>query len=114
MGGGIATFIREYVEFDDDDKKLVVLAGMAAAIGSLFPSPILTVLLFFELGKPPRLSLCQHFSCWTNLLKHLFNSFFSSLPPPLLPPPPAPPAVIFRLFLRRSLLLFLFHRRRVL
>lgn len=55
MGGGLGTFIKERVfDLDEDDEKLVVLAGMVAAVGALFPSPILTVLLFFELGKPPK------------------------------------------------------------
>jgi H+/Cl- antiporter ClcA len=46
--------LTEYINFDDDDRKLVVITGMAGAIGALFPSPILTVLIFYELGTPPR------------------------------------------------------------
>lgn len=46
--------IIDYVELDDADQKLVVLSGMAAAIGALFPTPILAVMVILELGKPPR------------------------------------------------------------
>jgi H+/Cl- antiporter ClcA len=41
-------------QLDQDDRKLLVLLGMTGAIGGLFPSPILTVLMFYELGDPPR------------------------------------------------------------
>lgn len=34
------------------DRKLLVLSGMAAALGGLFSSPMLSVLMVFELGKP--------------------------------------------------------------
>lgn len=36
------------------DRKLLVLAGMAAALGGLFSSPMLSVLMVFELGKAPK------------------------------------------------------------
>ena len=56
LGGGLATYITEhYIVFDDDDyRKLSVLAGMAASLGALFPSPLLGVLMFQELGDPPK------------------------------------------------------------
>lgn len=56
LGGGLATyFTHEYLSFDDDDyRKLSVLAGMAASLGALFPSPLLGVLMFQELGNPPK------------------------------------------------------------
>ena len=56
LGGGIATYISEKMEglMDNDDKKLLVLAGMAGALGALFPTPLLGVLMIYELGSPPR------------------------------------------------------------
>ena len=56
LGGGMATYVTEnIVEFKDDDyRKLVVLCGMSAALGALFPTPILGVLMIYELGNPPR------------------------------------------------------------
>ncbi len=55
LGGGIATYVVENIaEFEDDYRKLVVLCGMAAALGALFPTPILGVLMIYELGNPPR------------------------------------------------------------
>jgi H+/Cl- antiporter ClcA len=58
VGGGFACFLyeRQFLpeDLDEDDRKLLVLSGMAAAIGALFPSPILTVMMIFELGHPPR------------------------------------------------------------
>lgn len=58
VGGGLATFLLDYLpDLDADDRKLLVLVGMTAAIGALFPSPILTVLMIFELGHPPRTTM---------------------------------------------------------
>ena len=54
LGGGIATYVSKYARFDDDDSKLVVLSGMTAALGALFPSPALGVLMMYELGNPPK------------------------------------------------------------
>jgi H+/Cl- antiporter ClcA len=54
VGGGLATWITEQLDFEESDRKLIVLSGMAAAVGSLFPSPILTVMMMFELGTPAR------------------------------------------------------------
>ena len=39
---------------DADDKKLLVLSGMSSALGALFPTPLLGVLMIHELGNPPR------------------------------------------------------------
>lgn len=55
LGGGLATFVTENIaEFESDYRKLVVLCGMSAALGALFPTPILGVLMIYELGNPPR------------------------------------------------------------
>ena len=54
MGGGVATYLTEVMEFEEDDKKVIVLAGMAGAIGALFPTPLLSIMMMFELGLPPR------------------------------------------------------------
>ena len=55
LGGGLATYVVENIaEFEDDYKKVVVLCGMSAALGALFPTPILGVLMIYELGDPPR------------------------------------------------------------
>jgi hypothetical protein len=57
LGGGMATYLAEhYLEerMDSDDKKLVVLSGMSGALGALFPTPLLAVLMIHELGNPPR------------------------------------------------------------
>lgn len=56
VGGGLSTYLLEhYVTFQDEDyKKLLVLGGMAAALGALFPSPILAVIMLIELGKLPK------------------------------------------------------------
>ena len=56
LGGGTATFLVEnYVTFEDENyQKLLVLGGMAAALGALFPTPILGVLMLIELGNMPK------------------------------------------------------------
>jgi H+/Cl- antiporter ClcA len=56
IGGGLATYISEhYVQYEDQEyKKLLVLGGMASALGALFPTPILGVLMLIELGKMPK------------------------------------------------------------
>jgi len=55
LGGGIAYFIQQYVDFGDPDySKIFVLAGMAGPLGALFPSPILGALMIHELGQPPK------------------------------------------------------------
>ena len=55
MGGGLGVFLLQFFpDMDEDDKKLVVLAGMTAAIGALFPAPLLSVMMMYELGHPPR------------------------------------------------------------
>jgi H+/Cl- antiporter ClcA len=58
LGGGIGTYLAHddpfKFGFDEDDRKLLVLAGMCGALGALFPSPILGVLMIYELGNPPK------------------------------------------------------------
>ena len=56
LGGGLATFVSERATtlLDGDDKKLMVLSGMSGALGALFPTPLLGVLMIYELGNPPR------------------------------------------------------------
>ena len=56
IGGGFATYLVENViEFPNiADRQLVVLCGMTAAFGALFPTPVLGVLLIYELGQPPK------------------------------------------------------------
>ncbi len=55
MGGGLATWVAEHIELEDDDyKKLFVLSGMSAALGALFPTPMLGALMIHELGNPPK------------------------------------------------------------
>ena len=50
LGGGMGTLVSEYISFElEEDKKLLVLSSMAAALGSLFPSPFLAVLMIKEL-----------------------------------------------------------------
>ncbi len=55
--GGMATYIAEHYpqdSMDSDDRKLLVLSGMSAALGALFPTPLLGVLMIHEMGSPPR------------------------------------------------------------
>ena len=57
LGGGMATYLAEHYpedRMDSDDRKLLVLSGMSAALGALFPTPLLAVLMIHELGNPPR------------------------------------------------------------
>lgn len=56
MGGGFATYLVEnYFHFTDvTDNQMIVLCGMCAAFGALFPTPILAVLIIYELGQPPK------------------------------------------------------------
>eukprot|EP00606_Chrysophyceae_sp_TOSAG23-5_P000118 GSChrysophyteH2.ASY1.ANO1.959.1 assembled CDS len=57
LGGAMATYIAEHYpqdSMDSDDRKLLVLSGMSAALGSLFPTPLLGVLMIHEMGSPPR------------------------------------------------------------
>ena len=51
FGGGLATYISERVTLNDpQNSKLIVLSGMSAALGALFPSPWLAVMLIGELS----------------------------------------------------------------
>lgn len=56
LGGGVGTFFSQsIIHFEDDGyQKLMVLSGMAASLGALFPTPILGVLLLLELGNMPK------------------------------------------------------------
>jgi H+/Cl- antiporter ClcA len=51
----LAQIVSERMDLEEtDDKKLCVLSGMAAAMGALFPTPVLGVLIMHELGSPPK------------------------------------------------------------
>jgi len=53
----MATYLAEHYpedRMDRDDRKLLVLSGMSSALGALFPTPLLAVLMIHELGNPPR------------------------------------------------------------
>ena len=55
LGGGLATWITQQLPLESaDDKKLLVLSGMSAAMGALFPTPMLGVMMIHELGNPPK------------------------------------------------------------
>eukprot|EP01035_Chromulina_nebulosa_P017930 gene17930-23552_t len=56
IGGGLATYVTDnYVTFADEQySKLVVLGGMASALGALFPTPLLGVLMLIELSNLPK------------------------------------------------------------
>mmetsp|Transcript_22329 Transcript_22329/g.32522 ORF Transcript_22329/g.32522 Transcript_22329/m.32522 type:complete len:546 (-) Transcript_22329:316-1953(-) len=55
LGGGLATVINKRIQLEDKDHtNLLVLVGMAGAMGCLFPTPVLAVLMIHELGAPPK------------------------------------------------------------
>lgn len=55
LGGGLAYYIKDFAEFEDKEyDQVFVLAGMASALGALFPSPMLGALMMHELGEPPK------------------------------------------------------------
>ena len=55
LGGFFGCFTLKFVKFDNpEDKKLLVLAGMSAALGCLFPFPMLSCLLILELTDLPK------------------------------------------------------------
>jgi len=55
LGGFFGCTVLEYVKFDNpEDAKLLVLAGMSAALGCLFPFPMLSCLLILELTDLPK------------------------------------------------------------
>jgi len=69
FGGGLATYVVEhygdYLGFvDEDDKKLSILSGFAAAMGGLFPTPILACTIISELGNPPK-GYMEHFTLFS-------------------------------------------------
>lgn len=55
LGGGVATWLCEKLKFENEEnEKLLVLTGMSAAMGAVFPTPVLGILMIHELGEPPR------------------------------------------------------------
>jgi H+/Cl- antiporter ClcA len=55
LGGWFGCFTLKYINFDNpEDSKLLVLAGMSAALGCLFPFPMLACLLILELTDLPK------------------------------------------------------------
>lgn len=90
LGGGAATYLVENVfEFDDDAyPKIVVLSGMASALGALFPTPLLGVIMFHELGHPPRTFMettltlsagaCTAFLVYYSLVNESFTTSITS------------------------------------
>jgi H+/Cl- antiporter ClcA len=55
LGGGIGTWLVEKMKFDNEEnEKLLVLTGMSAAMGAVFPTPVLGILMIHELGEPPK------------------------------------------------------------
>jgi H+/Cl- antiporter ClcA len=50
----MTTFVAEKMSMSEDNSKLLVLTGMSAAMGGVFPTPVLGVLMIHELGNPPR------------------------------------------------------------
>ena len=49
MGGALGTLIAEKRNLPVEERHAAALNGMAGAMGSLFPSPILSVILIHEL-----------------------------------------------------------------
>ena len=49
MGGALGTLLGEVRDQSDRRKAISAFAGMAGAMGALFPSPVLSVLLIHEL-----------------------------------------------------------------
>ena len=54
IGGAIGTFLGQKKNFSDRRRAIAAFAGMAGAMGALFPSPILSVLLLHELSITSR------------------------------------------------------------
>jgi len=55
LGGGLANILAERMQLENkEDQKLCVLSGMSGAMGALFPTPVLGVLIIHELGNPPK------------------------------------------------------------
>jgi H+/Cl- antiporter ClcA len=57
-------------DFSIEDKQLLVLTGMAGAMGALFPTPVLAVLIIHELGNPPRYTYLLHYNIAYYLIIH--------------------------------------------
>lgn len=55
LGAGLGQWLGAYLNFSDEtDKKMLVLAGIAGAMGGLFPTPVLAGAMIFELSNPPK------------------------------------------------------------
>jgi chloride channel protein, CIC family len=54
MGGGAGELVARRAEFDEDTTRAATLSGMSGAFGGLFSSPLLSVILVLEVGKPDR------------------------------------------------------------
>ena len=55
FGGGLMCFLDQYIILEDPEyRKLFILGGFAAVFGALFPTPILAVIIVFELCEPPK------------------------------------------------------------
>lgn len=60
FGGGLAIyFLERYGQalgiVEDDDRRLTIMSGFCAAMGGLFPTPIISNTLIQELARPPKL-----------------------------------------------------------
>ena len=54
IGGGIAAFTLRILDINDDRRqKTIILAGMSAGFTGFLPSPLLAVMMTWELGIPP-------------------------------------------------------------
>jgi chloride channel protein, CIC family len=54
MGGGAGELVARRGSFDGETTKAATLSGMSGAFGGLFSSPVLSVILVLEVGKPNR------------------------------------------------------------
>jgi H+/Cl- antiporter ClcA len=52
IGGGAGTWIARRKRLDNEDSQVNGLSGMAGAYGGLLSSPVITVMLILEVGRP--------------------------------------------------------------
>jgi H+/Cl- antiporter ClcA len=52
IGGGAGTWMAKRRKLDSEESQVNVLSGMAGAYGGLLSSPVITVMLFLEVGRP--------------------------------------------------------------
>ena len=52
MGGGVATWIARRRALGTEDSQVNVVSGMAGAYGGMLSSPVITVMLLLEVGRP--------------------------------------------------------------